>query len=91
MRKPPHTTRATRQSIIRAMAPPDKIPLPPRNWKVMGNIWPSRQNRPAQYLLRVTSSGEMEWAIHMAKSTATTAFTASERMTTRVRGPPKVR
>ena len=53
---PPHTTSAIRQSIIMAMVPPDRIPLPPLKPNIQGNIWPSRQKVPAQYL---PSTGQM--------------------------------
>ena len=96
---PPHTTAGMHQlqgfplskPIMMAMAPPDRMPLPPRNWKVQGYICPSRQKVPAQYLARATSSGEMCPAIKVANSTASTAFTTSDRITTRVSGPPNTR
>ena len=77
--------------IIRATALPDSTPLPPRNWKVQGNMWPIIQKAPAQYLDRVTSSGEICPAMNMANSTAKTALRASLRMTAAVRGPPNTR
>ena len=49
-RKTPHTTSAIRQSIMMAITPPERMPLPPLKWNIQGNICPSRQNRPPQYL-----------------------------------------
>ena len=39
IRKPPQTTRAIRQSIMMAMVPPERMPLPPRRPKNTGNMW----------------------------------------------------
>ena len=98
-RKQPHTTRATRQSIMMAMVPPERIPFPPLNWNIQGNMCPSRQNSPDQYSARAVA---VVWAAplpmgsswpvsHTPTSTATTALSTSVRITTKVRGPPKVR
>ena len=98
IRKPPHTTRAMRQSIMMAMVPPDRMPLPPLKWNMQGNMWPSRQKVPAQYLPYTTAMAS--WfqkppsqyrATRIPTHTATTALSTSVRMTAKVSGPPKVR
>ena len=95
-RKPPHTTRAMRQSIIMAMAPPERMPLPPLKWNMQGNMWPSRQNRPAQYSAKAKPMVSLPTtmigaAISLLKEIAATALSTSHKITTKVRGPPNVR
>ena len=94
-RNPPHTSSAMRQSIIMATVPPERMPLPPLKWNMQGNMWPSRQNTPAQYLAKVTPQLSQPPATGATRAaamdSASTAFSTSQRMTTAVSGPPKVR
>ena len=88
-----------RQSIIMAMAPPERMPLPPLKWNMQGNMCPSRHHRPPQYSARAFAAlctsmlpkGRSCPVSHTAILMATTALSTSHRMTTKVRGPPKVR
>ena len=100
-RKPSQTTRPTRQSIIQTMVPPERMPLPPRNLNMQGNMWPSRQNRAAQYSAKVFQRASVEAAemnmVYPVKNRcfairmAATALSTSHRITTKVKRPPKVR
>ena len=93
----------TRLAIIMAMVPPDKMPFPPLKWNIQGNMCPSRQNRPPQYLknTRIMAwfsrgvvgriRGSNSPPSHTETRMATMAFSTSVRMTTTVSGPPKVR